>query len=641
MEENKVIEILKEVSSKLKNAKKNDYENADWGGVYKKAKEHYEEIEVHACGDFPQKLIGSNFPNESDVEKQYRRNSFQPTTKPYWKKAVKRLNRIWAEQNFSIDFKDETAKEYFTEKTPLYVNTFSFFKSIATQSKINDPNGVLVVDFDLPVKQTSEGDFVIDDSKEIAPYPSIYECDDVLMFEEGDFTLLMSEEKSIVEFGNGKVNDGYVMYLYTTTEIWRIVQVGKKVDWKFEAKVYYTHGLGYLPAWKLKGTPEEVINGAIYYESYFAGALPHLNEAVIIHSTNKSVRNKVSFPTRVYYEQKCNADGCNNGKVFNESENSWGNCSKCNGTGSVRFSPFTDYIHETPNLTNDAANVSFPGFTYVSPDGGIIKDNEDVIDKYMSIAFSFINFEGTPDGNKAGLGEGATATKTKIDREEQFISILDISNDLFELLGWYLDAAYQIRYNKESEIEINPPKNFELVSSEEMTAEISEAKSNGIPSVVLSEMMVDYVKKKFPLNANVSRIAEIAQYSDSLFTLDDSTIQMIQTGGNVAKWEVILHYNFQQFMYQVMTEKENWAEMDLKEVHELLKAKAIEKEKELNANRQTADRIINEMGGGSDIGKVPLAIQQLALARMRADEAGDSTLSNQLGNKIDELLKNI
>lgn len=47
------------------------------------------------------------------------------------------------------------------------------------------------------------------------------------------------------------------------------------------------------------------------------------------------------------------------------------------------------------------------------------------------------------------------------------------------------------------------------------------------------------------------------------------------------------------------------------------------------------------VGGGSDIGKIPLAIQQLALARMRADEAGDSTLSNQLGNKIDELLKSI
>ena len=47
------------------------------------------------------------------------------------------------------------------------------------------------------------------------------------------------------------------------------------------------------------------------------------------------------------------------------------------------------------------------------------------------------------------------------------------------------------------------------------------------------------------------------------------------------------------------------------------------------------------MGGGNDIGKIPLAIQQLALSRKRADEAGDSVLSNQLGNKIDELLKSI
>lgn len=77
----------------------------------------------------------------------------------------------------------------------------------------------------------------------------------------------------------------------------------------------------------------------------------------------------------------------------------------------------------------------------------------------MSIAFSRSNFEGTPDGAKAGLGQDATATKTKIDREEQLVSILDISNEL-ELLLKYLNAAYKIRYNEESPIKITPPKNL-------------------------------------------------------------------------------------------------------------------------------------------------------------------------------------
>jgi len=56
----------------------------------------------------------------------------------------------------------------------------------------------------------------------------------------------------------------------------------------------------------------------------------------------------------------------------------------------------------------------------------------------------------------------------------------------------------------------------------------------------------------------------------------------------------------------------------------------------------TAANIVEQIaGGGGDIGKIPLALQQLALARMRADETGDTQLSKQLGNKMDELLNSI
>ncbi len=600
MDANKITQIVASFVEKIKEAKGYDYHNAKWGEHYVKSCKHANEIEVHACGEFPEKLIGSNFPNESNEEKDYRRKSFQPTTKPYWKKALKRLNRIWSEQNHKIEWNNEKAAEYFTKQTPIYESTIAYFRSIVTAAKINDPNGVLVLDFDLPVKQNAQGDIVIDDSKEISPYPSIYDCDDVLMFEEGDFALLMSEEKSLVSFGNGNEKTGYVLYLYTKEYIYRIVQIGKKVDWKFDVQVYYRHSLGYLPCWKLKGTPEETINGVIYYESFFGGALPHLNEAVIIHSTNKGVRNKVSYPTRVYYEQKCNAEGCQNGKVF--ANDKWDNCTKCNGTGSVRMSPFQDYVQEAPTPTNNTGiqDVPFPGFAYVSPDGAIIKDNEEVIDKYMSIAFSFINFEGTPDGAKAGLGQDATATKTKIDREEQFVSILDISNELFELLWKYLNAAYKIRYNEESPIKISPPKNFELVTSQEMTTELSEAKTNGIPAIVISEMIVEYLAKKFPLGSDINRIAQIAQYSDPLFTYSLTDIQVLQATGVIEKWEAVLHAHFEQFMYQIMAEKENWMEAELSEIKDLLEAKAKAKQTALDSGKNTADNIMSQIvdGGG-------------------------------------------
>ena len=193
MEQNKLKQVISTLVEKLKAAPHNDYEKAKWGELYKKSTEHADEIEVHAYGEFPEKLIGSAFPNELKEETNYRRSSFQPTTKPYWKKALKKLNRIWAEQNYQIDWTDDTIREYFTAQTPIYKSTIGFFRSIATQSKVNDPNGVLVLDFDLPTKEI-DGEIIADDSKELEPYPPIYYSDDVLMFESGDFALIMREK---------------------------------------------------------------------------------------------------------------------------------------------------------------------------------------------------------------------------------------------------------------------------------------------------------------------------------------------------------------------------------------------------------------------------------------------------------------
>lgn len=47
------------------------------------------------------------------------------------------------------------------------------------------------------------------------------------------------------------------------------------------------------------------------------------------------------------------------------------------------------------------------------------------------------------------------------------------------------------------------------------------------------------------------------------------------------------------------------------------------------------------MLGGGELGKVPLAVQQLALSRQRAIDAGDTVLAAALGDKMDELLSKI
>src|SRR5580658_10239186 len=168
------------------------------------------------------------------------------------------------------------------------------------------------------------------------------------MYETADYALLMSEEKSEIQFGNTTQQTGYVLYLYDTENIYRIEQYGKKVEWTFRYSLYYPHQLGYLPCWKLLGTPQQVIADEVLYDSHFSPAIPYLNEAIIIHSTLKASISKIAYPIRAYYEQPCNNPGCQGGIVFN-GDNVQTKCSTCAGTGRMRFSPLRDYVHELPS----------------------------------------------------------------------------------------------------------------------------------------------------------------------------------------------------------------------------------------------------------------------------------------------------
>jgi hypothetical protein len=214
---NEIDNLLNLLSTRLKSAagavkRKTDnalddepYRRVVWGPLYTRAKQHSEEIEVHAAGQFPAALLSHTFPNETEEEKHYRKKTFQPITTPYWKKAVRSLNRVWSEQNFGIKWgTDEEVRSYFTQQLPLHQNIFSYFKQVVTTGKINDPNAVLTVDFTLPVKELSEGEWLVDDSTPVQPYPVIYNCTEVLLFEPGQMALLMSSEKSMVDFGGKK-----------------------------------------------------------------------------------------------------------------------------------------------------------------------------------------------------------------------------------------------------------------------------------------------------------------------------------------------------------------------------------------------------------------------------------------------------
>lgn len=600
LKEEQVQQIVRKVGDTLKN-KGRTYDHAqksyDWSDGYKDACEFAEQIKVHAeIGAFPEKLMVAKAPNETAEELAYRKAIFESVTVPYWHKAENSLNRIWAEQNYKIAYGSDDAKEYYTSKYPIYGSIINYFQSVVTKEKIRDPNAVMVLDFDLPVKELAEGEVVVDQAKALEPYGFIYCAEDVLMFELGDYALFMSREKSMVEWGNSKkAAKGYVLYLYDDENIYRIEQTGKYVDFKFTSSVYYKHELEYLPCWKLGGIPYEVHADNPIYQSYFIGAIPHLNTALKNNSTLDLSINKCAYPIRNYYESKCTHKGCVDGRVFDDAKGQHVDCPTCKGRGKMQFSPGRDIIQTPPaNAAEDTGNqLPFPAFAYVSPDTGILEFNKTKIREDIIEAFTFINIDLSSDATANGAE--ATATEIRIDRDEFYTFLLKFSNEAFMLLSNLLAACNAVRYNDEKvTATVSPPKSFDLITAAELTQELSNA---NIPAIAKEQLIEDYLINRFTQQGNLVKKMRVLKAIDPYLFTPVLDLLALKAQGAVLPWQIVLHNEAASYIDDEIRANADFLDTDVIAIRTKLQERAKAAAATLTQARDAAS-IVNELAGG-------------------------------------------
>lgn len=650
MKEEKIIKLVQSLSKKLKD-KNGKVEDCTWHESYAEQAQICDDVSVHAMKNkFPERMMKTRAPNETDVELKYRKDNFESITMPYWYRAVSSVNgRIWTEQNYRITFSDEEIQKYFLEKYPIHKSVIEYFRSIVTPYKINDPNGVLCLKIgELPeIVDEATGESMFDQSGQIETALQIYGCKNVIEFEIDEYCLVLSDEKSIIQYFDKPVKEGIVFLLYDTENIYKISQTGKKIDWNFEVAVLYNHALSYLPCWKLKGIPVSTIkdtcNDLVYY-SYFTPAIPMLNKALKQDSTLDASISKTAFPVRTYYEDECDEPTCNGGKIPDEygeggTVTKYKTCSKCGGTGKggVRFSPLKDYVQRPPkkNITDEEMPLPFPAFAYVSPDTAILEFLKEKIRAEIIEAFTFVNI----DISNSDVKGTDTALGKQIDREELFSFLKQISSEVFDLFYLSVKSMIAVRYGVDEVLEVKPPKTFEIYNADELTVELGEAKKAGVPEIAIREMTKDYMSQRFSQQGELPKIIEVVFKVDGYATKDTTEIAILKSNNLISLWQAVLHEEIYQFVDQLSGANKDFFEWDLAkqktELENLAKARATE----LTPNSAAA--IVDSIARGGGIGKIPLALQQLALARTRAEESGDLVLAKTIGNKMDELLNEI
>lgn len=523
------------------------------------SEEHAKKVElsdrvaVHCeIGKFPEKLFITRAPNQTTQEFDYIKANHKTVSFPVWVKYLGVLNRIWADQNWSIHWPDasDSERDYIYKEIPFYGSTENFFKTLITPIKGKDANAVMVVKpYEIPVLVDDEGEPVLDADNDLQidptakpiTYPVIYPSIRVIKFVKDRYALVELTERSQILVGKEKKYEGRVYELYDENRIIRIVQVGKQDKPEFKSSVYWTHNLGYLPVWEMQGVPIE-FEDRILWQPPFMAAVESLD--LMLLDNSYLITQKAAHA----YQQKWEVSN-----TCEHVDDQWGmcvsgylgtgedrhKCAGCNGTGKQRPSILGVYQVAAPDANNPSiGNVPIPPFGWVAPNPEILMFLVDELKRHLDDAESILNLKSS-DSNAKG---DETALGKQIDREELFSFLLSVANQTFELFVNCNKAVIEMRFGKGAKLpDVSSPKNFTLRTEQDITEEIVSAKEGGAPDSVIRNLLLEWVSIRFNDGGKVMKITEIAFAADKLATLSSSEITAKVIAKTVSAWQDTLH----------------------------------------------------------------------------------------------------
>lgn len=550
----------------------NSYYNKapDLNPIYLDAIRHRNEVAVHAVKDtFPYNILRDKAPNQTEPEWKWQKENYQSCTLKTWGRAENKTKIIANKQNYSIEGWDKEQKKYFYSDYPTYHNLESYIFDVVRKKKINFPNQVLLVRPEVIPYKEVEGGFIIDQSEQIKYIVDVVNEFRTASFKEGKHLLVICDKQVNIESRRF-----YQFDFYDDMNIYKIVPTGYS-DGKiiYDIQFILEHGWGYLPAQKLKGEIQESIDGNVLYYSIFSNAIPDLNDATRLNSNLSISENGAAFPTRIRVVDKCsykdnNNNACMDGKVWSNS--AYSNCPSCDGSGTDKGISVAGEIQVkmySSHLAGQATQLPMtPPMTYVSPPVDIYTHLDSRIKQKMANAFAFM-FESEN-------ADAGTATGKQLEKEEFYSSLIQFSNELFNLLHFSIEAIGFFMFNDSFVMPtIRRPVYFNFRTPADITKEVTDAKTNNMPDSYIKKLLEEYGSTRFNSDEEIEEDTELLIYTDRLWNKDDATIRLM-INSSVTVLESIVHTSFTTLVEQCKNENEDFDELDIEKRKVLVFEKA-------------------------------------------------------------------
>lgn len=606
---------------------------------YTESVERYNDLNDHYVDKVNMEVITEKRPNEGQEIKDYREKIAVPVTKRYLWKIISYLSGIRKAKDWNVYWETdeslpanitekESLKEYLEEKMPLYGDITNWaFSQLLTQYVL-DANAVV-----LTMPSITDVTPVNEFSK---PFPVIYNSDQIIDYKEDDYYVLKSKDVVFYRVGDN-LERGCSYYVVTSTVIERYDQTSPAGD--FRQTYSQPNKVGYLPIRHLFGVVTSDNGYNILGESRLSPMVPYLKEAMRYYNDYQAEMTLHVFSqywTRMVQTCiRCNGTG----QVISKSKTGTAvniECKTCKGAGSLLPSPF-----QTIGIKKNI-DGTFPDGV---PAGYIEKNVE--IPKILYTAFENMGYNALSSVNFQNVDQVPTSQSgvaKEVDREQQNITMHSIAEDLVRVMdgvtmdvcNWrYMDAVP----DKETRLEMLPdiavPDRFDLTSTTQQLSDIQALVNSKADPVILSAVQADFMDKYFASNKPVAERGRAIMELNPFAGKTAEEIGFLSSMNLIDKRDAAVYAYLPILVDMAMEEDSGFLQNDhvtkLTKLRELVAGLSAEVKTDI-ATQDTVD----------SLGKLPLALQQLALAATRAEnDLGDKNLAKLIRDKMKELTGDI
>lgn len=597
-----VISKLKEYDNhgSLKKPKNDAPDFPEYFEGYNDIVKNYRAILSHAEKNyFPGHLFLKRSPNQTEEEFQYIKENYKQITLPVFIDHVNSVNKCFNDGNYSIDYVDESQlateykgensfRNYVENEIEIYGSIENFMKSLFTSIKSKDANGVIAVyPKDIPLGIADESPAYIESENEMRePIPVYFTCEQVVQFDEDDWYLIETYEKSKVSIGNQMKNIGRIYMFFDGVNIWKIIQTGKYVDYTFTYMKYMSHGIGEVPVKKNNGVPR-LICGKPFYDSPFAFATDLLDLVALNANYLQVSISTCVYPQRVMLGDECDFTDsitgatCFEGTIIDpQDRNAKRKCPVCSGTGlKTRLGPLGTMLLKPSDQNIKASDAIY----FASPSTETLEFIEKKIENDEIRARNILHLYST---DQKVQGKETTATESNIDQKAHYSFIKPISDQIFDMYGFILNTIGKMREGEQFKAPtVISPLTFDFYTEKDYLEQLKTANEAGMPPYVIYTIMYAFLNTMYYNERQTSRIFQIIMDADRLVTLKQSDVDMGVLRGTVEPYEKILHESAITFINQLLTEDPKYLDKELKDQVNLLVEKAKTRANEIEANR--------------------------------------------------------